>query len=53
MNRLTKKQKEAIKKPCPNCGGHLHEVVNQDSSENSLWCNSCDLSMDGSGGYVV
>lgn len=53
MNELTEIQKEALNNPCPSCGeGKLREVENQDSNENSLWCDSCDLSMDGSGGYT-
>jgi len=52
-NKLTKIQKEALKKPCPNCKvGKLREVENCESTENVLWCDTCDLSMDGSGGYT-
>ncbi len=56
---LTDIQKEAIKKPCPHCEvGKLREVEGNDTDEetgikeNYLWCDSCDLSMDGSGGYT-
>lgn len=55
METLTKIQKEALKHPCPNCEtGQLHEVESNDSegNENVLWCNNCDLAMDGSGGYT-
>lgn len=48
---LSKIQKEALKKPCPNCeNGKLHEVDGE--SEQYLWCNNCDLSMDSSGGFI-
>ena len=53
---ITEKQKEALKHNCPHCEtGRLHEVENVDNNEsleNNLWCNNCDLSMDGSGGYT-
>ena len=56
---LTKIQKEAIKKPCPHCEeGELHEVEGDYTddetgiSESYLWCDNCDLSMDGDGGYT-
>lgn len=55
---LSKIQKEALKKPCPHCEtGKLREVETNDSEReispyNVLWCNSCDLSMDDSGGYT-
>lgn len=56
--KLTDIQKEWLKMPCPECGGTLREVDGVDSgfdgeeSEQFLWCNSCLLSMDGSGGYT-
>ena len=60
MQYLTKIQQEALKKPCPHCEiGKLREVESYDGEpnedgdiENVLWCNNCDLSMDGSGGYT-
>lgn len=60
MKTLTEIQKQALKKPCPNCeDGKLREVEgidNQDdetgTKENYLWCNNCLLSMDGDGGYT-
>ena len=59
MKTLTPTQEEALKKPCPHCEiGELHEVEGNDEdeitgiTENYLWCNNCDLSMDGSGGYT-
>ena len=60
MQTLTKIQRIAIKKPCPNCKeGKLHEVEGIDNEdeetslkENYLWCNTCLLSMDGDGGYT-
>ena len=49
---LTKIQEEALKKPCPNCEvGELHEVEGE--TEDVLWCNNCDLSMDSDGGYIA
>ncbi len=55
---LTKIQQKAIKHPCPHCeDGQLHEVqgleTNEGIKENYLWCNSCLLSMDSSGGYTT
>jgi uncharacterized protein (DUF983 family) len=58
MPKLTKTQQEAIKKPCPNCKkGKLYIVEGTEDTdgiikENYLWCDTCDLSMDGSGGYT-
>lgn len=58
MAILTEIQKEALKKPCPHCEeGTLREVEGTESNEgeileNYLWCDTCDLSMDGSGGYT-
>ena len=59
METLTKIQRIAIKKPCPNCKeGKLREVEGIDDGaencmpENYLWCNNCLLSMDGDGGYT-
>lgn len=45
-------QKEYLKKGCPVCGGKLHEVPETDGGEIYLWCDSCDVSMDSSGGYT-
>jgi hypothetical protein len=51
--RLTKVQKEAMKKKCPNCKyGKLHPVPNDEIKEIYLWCNKCLLSMDSGGGYT-
>ena len=55
---LTDIQKKYLSKPCPHCEtGKLREVDgNTDeetgTQENYLWCNNCDLSMDGSGVYT-
>lgn len=50
----TKIQKKYLKLGCPNCkNGKLHEVPNPDMTEIYLWCDTCDLSMDSSGGYVA
>lgn len=56
---LTSIQKEALKNNCPHCEeGKLHPVKGLDedeisgTTENYLWCNTCLLSMDGSGGYT-
>ena len=49
--RLSKIQEKALKHRCPNCKvGKLHEVDGE--TEQYLWCNKCDLSMDSSGGYT-
>ena len=56
--KLTEIQKEELKKPCPNCKkGRLRPVQGVENeegeiTENYLWCNNCDLSIDGSGGYT-
>jgi len=39
-------------KKCPECGGKLHEVESPESEEIYLWCDSCDVSIDSSGGYT-
>ncbi|MDB6028723.1 MAG: hypothetical protein JWM68_4946 [Verrucomicrobiales bacterium] len=55
--RMTEAQKEALVEVCPACGyGRLHGVPSpddEDAGEIYLWCNNCDLSMDGGGGYVA
>ncbi len=39
---------------CPHCEkGDLRPVPIQESKEVSLWCDTCDLSMDSSGGYIA
>ena len=51
MNKLSDIQKEALKHKCPHCEiGELHEVDGE--TEQYLWCNNCDLSMDSDGGYT-
>jgi len=48
---LTAVQKKIIKKKCPACGiGRLHAVEGE--TENNLWCNNCDCSVDSDGGYI-
>lgn len=50
-NSLSKIQKEMIKHKCPACKqGRLHEVPGE--TENYLWCNVCDCSVDSDGGYT-
>ena len=50
---LSEIQKEYMIKKCPHCEeGDLHPVPNQESEELYLWCDTCDLSMDSSGGYI-
>lgn len=44
---LSKEQLEMLKNECPNCGGRLYPAV-----ENVLWCDSCLISVDSSGGYI-
>jgi len=51
QNKLSKIQKKMIKEKCPACGeGKLHEV--DGDGEQYLWCNNCDCSVDGGGGYT-
>lgn len=50
-NTLSPIQQEYLTKKCPHCGeGELHEVDGE--TEQYLWCNTCDLSMDSDGGYT-
>ncbi len=51
IRKLSKIQEEWLKKKCPACKiGDLHEVDGE--SEQYLWCNECDVSMDSGGGYT-
>lgn len=52
MIKLSKIQKEFLKKGCPECNGKMHEVPNNDDTEMYLWCDDCDVSMDSDGGYT-
>ena len=50
---LSKTQKIYLFKKCPHCkNGYLHAVEGTSETEDYLWCNNCDLSMDSSGGYT-
>lgn len=49
---MTEIQKRMIKEKCPACEvGNLREV--DGDNEVLLWCDTCDCSVDGSGGYIV
>ena len=51
--KLSKIQKETLKKGCPECKSKkLHGVTDPESDEEYLWCDNCDVSMDSSGGYT-
>lgn len=51
MTKLSKIQKKMIKEKCPACDeGNLHEV--DGDSEQYLWCDICDCSVDCNGGYI-
>ncbi len=50
-NELSKIQLAMIKEKCPACGeGKLHEI--DGDGEQYLWCDNCDCSVDGDGGYT-
>ena len=53
-DELTPIQTEMLDKKCPACGeGDLHPVgQGDDSNETCLWCNNCDCSVDGDGGFI-
>ena len=50
--KLSKIQKEYLKKGCPECSGRLKPVDDTGSEEVYLWCENCDVSMDSNGGYT-
>lgn len=51
MNLLSKIQQEWLLKACPECGmGQMR--VNLGETENTLWCDNCDLLMDSDGDYT-
>lgn len=52
---MTEIQKRMIKEKCPACKiGNLREVEgNEGFDEIVLWCDYCDCSIDGSGGYIT
>lgn len=54
--KLSNIQRKYLFLDCPNCEcGNLHAVSgNSDEvGEDYLWCDTCDLSMDSSGGYIA
>lgn len=54
---LSRIQKRMLKQPCPACEvGSLYPVESDSNNEENydvLWCDSCDCSVDDSGGYVA
>ena len=49
---FTKIQLKTLEEGCPECGGKLHGVGNNDETEVYLYCDDCLLSMDSDGGYT-
>jgi len=53
---MTEIQKRMIKEKCPACKvGNLRVVdgTAYGDTEVCLWCDTCDCSIDGSGGYIT
>lgn len=51
--KMSELQEKMVKEPCPNCGGNLYPVGEGDTDQEvCLWCDTCDIAIDTTGGYL-